>query len=124
MLLEHSDRQDEHRPLAIERVDLGESQFFELENSGSAWLGVRDEAESADDEQAAERLPHDRPPIRRAQGVAGQYRPAVDSRRLDRLRDRNAEEAATMPYMTSLVTRSLRASRALWRRIILGASST
>jgi hypothetical protein len=32
MLLEHADRQDEHRPLAIERVDLRESQFFELEN--------------------------------------------------------------------------------------------
>jgi hypothetical protein len=62
MLLEHADRQDEHRPLAIECVDLGESQFSEFEDSGSAWLCVRDEAESADDDQAAERLPHDRPP--------------------------------------------------------------
>ncbi len=36
MLLEHPDRQDEHRPLAIERVDLRESQFLELEDSGTA----------------------------------------------------------------------------------------
>ena len=64
MLLEHADRQDEHRPLAIESVDLGESQFSELEDSGIAWSSVRDEADSADDEQAAERVPHDRPPIR------------------------------------------------------------
>jgi hypothetical protein len=41
-----------------------------------------------------------------AQGLAGQYRPSCRS------------PATTMPYMMSLVTGSVRASRALWRRLL------
>jgi hypothetical protein len=50
--LKHADRQDEHRPLAIECVDLTESQLVELENLRRGRLsGQTDNAESADDEQ-------------------------------------------------------------------------
>jgi hypothetical protein len=43
MLFEHADRQDEQRPLAIERVNLGPRELFELVDSrpGSAAIQLR-----------------------------------------------------------------------------------
>jgi hypothetical protein len=71
MLFQHAHREDEHRPLAIERVNLWPAELVEVANARLPLFAVQGESSyRAQNHQGGHGVFHDEPPIQHAHLVS------------------------------------------------------